>query len=111
MACGANPNSLWPPNGKPVLVTVSGAISDSGFGVDSSSIRYEVADEYGQLQPTGSVTLGPAGTYSFTVALVASRNGNDLDGRQYRITISAQDNAGNRGTCATVVTVPHDQRK
>jgi len=32
-----------------------------------------------------------------------------LDGRQYTITVSAKDFAGNLGSAATIVTVPHDQ--
>ena len=39
--------------------------------------------------------LGAGGSYSFTVILQASRNGNDMDGRQYSITVSAKDFAGN----------------
>jgi hypothetical protein len=31
-----------------------------------------------------------------------------MDGRQYSITVSAKDFAGNLGSAATTVTVPHD---
>jgi hypothetical protein len=68
---------------------------------------YQVIDEYGQVQPSGSVTLDEGGQYAFTVALPASRNGNDRDGRRYTITVSATDQAGNRGDALTLVTVPH----
>jgi hypothetical protein len=54
------------------------------------------------------VTLGAGGNYSFIVRLQASRLGSDLDGRQYTITVSAQDNAGNLGSVSTVVTVLHN---
>jgi IPT/TIG domain len=93
----ATPTSLWPPNGKMAPVTISGTAT------------YTVTDEYGGVQPSGKVTLGSNGSYSFTIQLQSSRNGNDKDGRQYIITVSAQDNAGNKRSAATGVTVPHDQ--
>jgi hypothetical protein len=110
----ANPTTLWPPNGKMVPVTVSGTMTDhesGGSGVNPSTAAYAVTDEYGQVQPSGSVPLGSDGSYSFAIQLQASRHGNDTDGRQYIITVTAQDNAGNTGSAATGVTVPHDQGK
>lgn len=92
-----------------VPVTISGTITDSLSGVNPSTAAFAVVDEYGNVQPRGPVTLGSGGSYSFQVRLQASRNGNDLDGRQYKITVSARDNAGNLGSSATVVTVPHDK--
>jgi hypothetical protein len=105
----ASPSSIWPPNGRMVPVTVSGTITDNLSGVNSSTAAFAVVDEYGSVRPSGPVTLGPGGNYSFTVSLQASRNGNDKDGRQYVITVSAKDFAGNVGSAATTVTVPHDQ--
>jgi hypothetical protein len=95
-----------------VSVTVSGTITDNepgGSGVNASSAAYVVADEYGQIQPSGSLTLRANGSYSFTISLQASPNGNDQDGRHSTITLSAKDNAGNLGAASTIVTVPHDQ--
>ncbi len=109
VSVSANPSSLWPPNGKMVPVTVSGAITDSLSGVDPSTAAFAVVDEYGSVQPSGPVSLGSGGSYSFTVSLQASRNGNDKDGRHYTITVSAKDFADNLGSAATIVTVPHDQ--
>jgi hypothetical protein len=105
----ANPLSLWPPNGKMVPVTVSGTITDTGSGVNRSSGSFAVSDEYGTVQPAGSVTINPDGTYLFTVNLEASRRGNDKDGRHYTISVSAKDNAGNLGSASIIVCVPHDQ--
>jgi glycosidase len=105
----ASPSSIWPPNGRMVPVIFSGIITDNLSGVDTSTAAFAVVDEYGNVNPNGPVTLGPGGNYSFTVSLQASRNGNDLDGRQYRITVSAKDLAGNLGSAATTITVPHDQ--
>jgi hypothetical protein len=105
----ATPKVLWPPNGKLVPVTVSGAITDMGSGVNAKTAAYAVKDEYGEVQPTGAITLGPGGNYSFTVLLQASRRGSDLDGRRYTINVRARDNAGNSGSKARAVTVPHAQ--
>jgi virginiamycin B lyase len=105
-----SPTVLWPPNGKMVPVTVSGTITDTGSGVNASSVGFAVSDEYGAVQPSGMVTLGPGGAYSFIVLLQASRLGADSDGRQYTITVSASDNAGNKGSNASIVTVVHDRR-
>jgi glycosidase len=104
-----NPSSLWPPNGRMIPVTVSGTITDSLSGVNPSTADFVVVDEYGGIQPSGPVSLGPGGSYSFTVSLQASRKENDQDGRQYTITVSAYDFAGNLGSAAATVTVPHQQ--
>ncbi len=106
----ATPKVLWPPNGRMVPVTIFGTITDTGSGVNASSAAYAVQDEYGEVQPTGAITLGPGGSYSFTVLLQASRLGIDLDGRRYTVTVSASDNAGNAGSESGAVIVPHDQR-
>jgi hypothetical protein len=107
----ANLTTLWPPNGKLVSVMVSGMITDEsgGSGVNVSSAAYVVMDEYGRIQPRGSLTLEVDGSYAFTVALEASRRGNDQDGRHYTIAVSAKDNAGNLGVKSTIITVPHDR--
>ena len=104
----ATPETLWPPNGKLVPVTITGTVMDIGSGVNPSTVAYVVTDEYQQVQPKGSVALREDGSYSFTIQLQASRNGNDRDGRQYTITVSAQDYAGNKGSAPTGVIVPHD---
>ena len=103
----ATPKVLWPSNGRLVPVTVFGAITDMGSGVNTKTVAYAVKDEYGVIQPSGAINLGPAGTYFFVVLLQASRRGEDLNGRHYTITVLAKDNAGNIGSKSTVVTVPH----
>jgi len=109
VSCSATPTTLWPPNGTSVVVTVSGSITPGTQAIPPSGTMYAVIDEYGQVQPSGSIALGVEGSYSFGVSLIAARNGNDQDGRQYTITVSAQDTLGNVGSCPAVVTVPHDQ--
>jgi hypothetical protein len=109
ITASANPSSLWPPNGRMVNVTVSASITDNLSGVDPNSTIFAVVDKYGTVQPSGSLTIGPNGTYSFTVALQAARLGTDLAGRSYAITVAAQDKAGNRSSASTTVVIPHDQ--
>jgi hypothetical protein len=85
----------------------SGAMVDSGAGVDLGTASYTVLDEYQAIQPTGPVSLQPNGSYTFTVQLHASRRGQDQDGRHYTIAVSARDRAGNLGVGTAVVVVPH----
>jgi hypothetical protein len=105
----ASTSTLWPPNGNLVPDTISGMISDALSGIDPTTLAFQVIDQYGVVQPTGPIVLGPGGTYAFTVMLQASRLGQDLNGRQYQIVVSAQDKAGNPAAASTIVTVPHDQ--
>jgi len=105
------PGTLWPPNGKTVPVQVRGTITDAGSGVNRSSARFAVTDEYGAVQPTGAITVAANGTFTVSVPLVAARHDADVDGRKYTIVASAKDNAGNQGTATLVVVVPHDQGK
>lgn len=90
-----------------VPVTVSGTTTDTGSRVNSAA--YAVKDEYGELQPTGVITLSTAGNYSFIILLQASRRDTDLDGRRYTVTVRAKDKAGNVGWKMSNVIVPHDQ--
>jgi hypothetical protein len=89
---------------------VSGTITDEdgGSGVKAGSAAYVVLDEYGQIQPRGNFTLGEGGQYVVTVALEASRRGNNQDGRYYTIKVSARDNIGNLGAASSVVTGPRN---
>jgi hypothetical protein len=56
-----------------------------------------------------SRSLGNDGTFSFNVQLLASRRGDDRDGRTYTITIAAQTAAGAIGSATTIVMVPHNR--
>lgn len=109
VTAAANPATLSPPNGKMVPVTVSGNIADALSGVDPSKASFSVKDDYGQIQPSGSITVQSNGSYAFTVQLQALRNGNDKNGRHYTITVYAADKAGNTAAATTIVTVPHNK--
>jgi hypothetical protein len=104
-----NPSILWPPNGRMISVTLTGTITDTGSGIDASSATFEVKDEYGLVQPSGSVEVNADGSYRVQVLLTASRDGSDSDGRTYNVTVSAKDKAGNLGSGDAVVRVPHDR--
>jgi hypothetical protein len=102
----ASPSALWPPNGKPVAVTISGVLLDPA-GVASAS--YVVDDEYGQASSSGAIAVAADGSYQFTIQLPASRLGTDKDGRVFTIRIVTTDTVGNTATAETRVVVPHSQ--
>jgi hypothetical protein len=109
LSCTAMPNTLWPPNAKSILVTVSGGVVPGTQDIPSAGTTYTVIDEYGQVQPRGTIVLSAGGMYSFGISLVAARNGGDQDGRTYTVVVRAKDAIGNTGSCSTVIVVPHDQ--
>jgi outer membrane protein assembly factor BamB len=88
---------------RPIMVTISGNVSDGPSGVSSAS--YSVIDEYGVTQPSGPVTLQANGNYSFVLSLPATRSGWDRDGHLYTIVVSASDQAGNSGSATTTFTI------
>jgi hypothetical protein len=106
LAIAATPNTLRPPNGKMVPVTIAGTITDTGSGIDPNTATYAVSDEYKLVQPQGSFMPAANGSYTFVIQLQASRNGNDKDGRLYSIAVSIKDKAGNTGSMTTRVIVP-----
>src|SRR5262249_34390431 len=87
------------------VTTVSGQISDVLSGLAAGGASYSVADEYGQLQPSGTVGLQADGSYSFTLTLDGPRS-NDKDGRSYQITVRARALAGNTGAQTVTAIVP-----
>jgi len=109
ITCSANPSSLWPPNGKSVPVSISGNMSDAGSGLNLSTAHYSLWDEYGQVQGSGMVNVNANGNYAVGLSLIAARNGNDSDGRQYTVSISVKDADNNLGSCVAPIQVPHDR--
>lgn len=107
----ADPASLWPSTGKPVAVTVSGSITASNCTPGLLTATYTVRDEYGAVAPSGPITVGADGRFSFAVRLPASRRGNDPDGRLFTIVIDVRTADGATATTTTAVVVPHDQRR
>jgi hypothetical protein len=92
---------LWPPNGEMMPVVVSGTASDAAPGSGLANVSFQVQDKYGECQPTLT-------GFDQTIMLKASRNGNDHEGRWYKITATATDNAGLQTSVSQWVLVPHD---
>jgi hypothetical protein len=101
----ADPAIIWPANHKQVMVKVWITASASDALSRVSSAELTVKDEYGQVEPV----IGPF--LQSGVWLEAWREGRDLDGRVYTITVTAIDHAGNINTADTTVIVPHDRGK
>jgi len=104
----ASPSTLFPPNHKLVSVTVTGHVADNLSGV-APTVTYHVVDEYGQVHTTDTISVDSNGNFRFVVQLPSSRRGQDKDGRQFVIDVTATDLAGNQATTAPTVTVLHDQ--
>lgn len=102
VSAAANPSTANK-SPRPVTVTISGNVTDGLSGVSSAS--FNVIDEYGVTQPSGSVTLQANGDYSFTLTLPATRQGPDKDGHLYTIVVSASDRAGNSGSATTTLRI------
>ena len=100
-----NPKTIWPPNNKMVDVNITGNITDE----NPYLTKILVDDEYDLVEPT--VTIQNQNNINQTIKLKASRKGDDLDGRKYRIKILATDLAGNTSISTKEVVVPHDQGK
>jgi len=88
-----------------VRLAISGDIMDQLSGVDASSAAYMVKDDDGVLQTSGALTLATDGTYSTVVSFKRTRHREDAhedeherDRNEYKIIVSAKDNAGNQGS-------------
>jgi hypothetical protein len=106
----ADPMQLWPPNNKMVPVRLFGTAMDMGSGIQN--IHLEVIDEYGECEPVVQDILPEDiidGNWERTIELMASRRGNDKDGRTYTIIVTATDTLGNVITKEIEIIVPHDQ--
>jgi hypothetical protein len=105
IALSAKDTSLSPANGRFVVDVVTGRVEDAVSGVDPATVAFRVIDEYGELQPTWQVSLGPGGVFTESAWLEARRLADDRDGRRYEIVVTATDKAGNQSSASVVVTV------
>jgi len=81
-----------------------------GSGIQNNHI--EVIDEYDECEPVVQDILPDEivdGNWERMIELMASRKGNDMDGRKYTIIVTATDTLGNAITKEIEVIVPHDQ--
>lgn len=100
----ANPAQLWPPNGKPVSVTITVDATDPDGSDDIVRTTYSVTDEYGTYN-VAETDLPEDGV----ISLIAVRDGKDKDGRVYTITVIVYDAGGLSDSGSVDVVVPHDQ--
>jgi hypothetical protein len=104
----ASQTILWPPNGKMVPITIqANAVDNSGLPVTLGATV--ACSESGTGFWTTPVINQATGTISLN--LRAARAGNNKDGRQYTIMITAADQSGNTSTANVKIFVPHDQGK
>ncbi len=94
-------DTLWPPNKKMVDIVIEGDVIDN-VGVIGVSIV--ISDEYGEFDGMQLDGFGP-------FQLRAYRDGGDRDGRQYQLTITALDAAGNSSLTELPILVPHNMGK
>jgi uncharacterized lipoprotein YddW (UPF0748 family) len=105
----ANPSTIWPPNGKTVMVAIHGEGAESVSGLNG--VSYVVTDEYGSSLNIAPRILGGNSTkWTERLAVEARRNGDDYDGRVYRVRAIITDRAGNTASATVEVVVPHDRR-
>lgn len=83
-------------------VTISGGATDNLSGIASNV--FKVTDEYKTIEPV-------IPNFNSIIQLEAWRNGNDLEGRIYTISVTTKDKADNQTTNSTTVTCSHDQGK
>jgi hypothetical protein len=107
----ATPKFLSPPNGQEVTVTVTGSFN--GSDVAHAQAFFHVTDQYGKLEPFGTVVLHPSptdsklATFAFQFKLQAERGSMTYNGRQYDILVGAKDKDNTVGK-TVAVTVPKE---
>jgi hypothetical protein len=108
VTASAGTRALWPPNGKMVAVAFAGSITDTESAIADAT--YAVIDEYGQVQPSGTIDVDANGNYVVIVSLESRRHGNDRDGRTYALVVTATDASGNSSSASATTVVLHDRR-
>ncbi|HKP70021.1 MAG TPA: family 10 glycosylhydrolase [Pyrinomonadaceae bacterium] len=108
-ALTSNPGTIFPPSGEMTNVALDGNGADAGSGL--SQVSYVVTDEYGMLFSINDRPLsGSSANWLESLAIEASRRGNDRDGRLYTVVATVTDVAGRTSTATATVVVTHDSR-
>ena len=97
-------------NNKKVAIDLAGAVSVPE-GCEIEKAWYQLTDEYGELDQEQTIALNSDGSFSVAIPMVASRKGNDKDGRLYIVRFMAENEAGVSESGETSITVTHDNRK
>jgi hypothetical protein len=106
----ATPSHISPPDGRQVAVTINGSGSDAVSGL--AGVSYVITDEYGTMLTIAPRPLtGNSSAWAENVFVEARRNGDDRDGRLYRVTATITDSAGLTATASVDIVVSHDQRR
>lgn len=89
-------------------VTLSGVGSDTCSGL--ASVSYIITDEYGTTLNISTRTLiGNSASWTDSLIVEASRHGNNLEGRLYRVVATITDAAGNTSTATADIVIQHDR--
>lgn len=107
MTCTATPDVLWAPNNKLVPVATHVTVVDDVFGPAPFTLLSLTTSEGSVVEDIEGFVLGGPDTEGW---LRAKRLGTG-PGRHYGLTYQSADPLGNVGTCTTIVSVPHDQRR
>lgn len=92
---------------KEVTIDLAGTVSVPD-GCDIDNAWYQLTDEYGELDRTEPLEINDDGTFAVAVPMVASRKGEDKDGRLYTVTFMAENEAGVGASPETSIVVMHD---
>jgi hypothetical protein len=100
-----SPDSIWPPNGK--MVTVTATITATDNMDPHPAVRLvSITTNEGAADDIAGATFG---TDDRQFQVRARRTGEQKEGREYRVTYSATDAAGNATTVMKIVRIPHDE--
>jgi hypothetical protein len=97
-------------NNKPVLIELSGSVAVPE-GCEIYNAQYQLTDEYEELDKVDGLQLDDDGRFTVAVPMVASRKGNDKDGRLYTVKFVAENEAGVGKSVETNIVVMHDNGK
>lgn len=101
------PARVWPPNKK--LVPIQATITVTDDNDPSPTVRL-VSIGSNETIGTGDVAGAVFGSDDRQFSVRAWRTGGQKEGREYVVTYSARDAAGNTVNVSKVVRVPHDER-
>jgi hypothetical protein len=103
------PADFGAPNNRVEDLVVKGTVTIPA-GCTLERAWYELEDEYGLNGNSGEVSVAGDGSFTLSTPVTVSRRGDDRDGRTYRITVRALDEAGPAEGASRVVTIGHDRR-